>query len=175
MGRRSEANERARKKMATALMELMLQKPYDKISITEITNAAGVSRMVYYRNYAGKKDILSRYMEDVGAKVHEDVAAAAAAGNYVVYFKSLFEQLSVYSDLGLALYRADLGDMILENVEKNVLLTFPAKTDSPEEIYKRRFVAGAFYNVFIRWSLGGKKEDPGEMAEMLSRFVQNVL
>ena len=33
----------------------------------------------------------------------------------------------------------------------------------------------AFYNVFIRWTLEGKKENPDTMAEMLSRFLQNVL
>ena len=175
MGRRSEANELARRKMATALMELMLEKPYEKVSITEITHAAGVSRMVYYRNYAGKKDILNRYMEDIGARIHAHIAKEAAAGNYTAYFCELFEQLGMHSDLGLSLYRADLGDMILENVEKNMLLTFPVKNASPEEAYKRRFIAGAFYNVFIRWSLEGNKEAPEAMAEMLSRFLQNVL
>jgi len=175
MGRRSEANELARRKMATALMELMLKKPYERISITEITAAAGVSRMVYYRNYACKKDILNRYMEDIGARIHKEVAEDAAVRNYAAYFRVLFEQLGLHSDLGLALYHADLGDMILENVEKNMLLTFPTEKGSSEEAYKRRFIAGAFYNVFIRWSLEGKKESPDAMAEMLSRFLQNVL
>lgn len=41
-----------------ALISLMKVKPYNKISVTDITERAGVSRMAYYRNYEEKDDIL---------------------------------------------------------------------------------------------------------------------
>ena len=42
----------------TALILLMEQQDYDKITITDITKKAGVSRMTYYRLYSSKEDIL---------------------------------------------------------------------------------------------------------------------
>ena len=49
-----------------ALVELMKQKPYGEITITDITKKAGVSRMAYYRNYQDKDDILiSHYKKEL--------------------------------------------------------------------------------------------------------------
>ena len=42
----------------TALMLLMEQKSYDKITVTDITRKAGVSRMSFYRCYCTKEDVL---------------------------------------------------------------------------------------------------------------------
>ena len=41
----------ARECMVQALIRLLGEKPLSAISITELTAAAGVSRMTYYRNY----------------------------------------------------------------------------------------------------------------------------
>ena len=39
-----------------ALLQLMHTKDYDDITITDITERAGVSRMSYYRNYHSKDE-----------------------------------------------------------------------------------------------------------------------
>ena len=57
------AHELAVDSMCTALILLMETKPYEKITITEITKKAGVSRMAYYRNYESKDDILLKRLE----------------------------------------------------------------------------------------------------------------
>ena len=43
--------------MGDALVNIMQQKAYDKISVSDIVKKAGVSRMTYY-NYYGPKDEL---------------------------------------------------------------------------------------------------------------------
>lgn len=54
-----------------ALIELMRQKPYDEITITDITKKAGVSRMAYYRNYRDKDDILIQRFQKLMAQTKE--------------------------------------------------------------------------------------------------------
>ena len=49
----------------TALMILMKKKNFKEISITEITNKAGVSRMAFYRNYNIKEDIITTYIDEL--------------------------------------------------------------------------------------------------------------
>lgn len=71
MKRKNSANVFAKECIVTALIELMKIKPYNSISITDIANRAGVSRMAYYRNYVSKDDILNKYMEEVGEHIHE--------------------------------------------------------------------------------------------------------
>ena len=47
----------------TALLQIMEKKPYEQISITDITRRAGVSRMAYYRNYESKDEILTKRLD----------------------------------------------------------------------------------------------------------------
>jgi len=54
--------QRTRSWIFEALMLLLDEKPYDKISISDITNKAGIARQTFYRNYDGKDDILLAYL-----------------------------------------------------------------------------------------------------------------
>lgn len=58
-----------------ALIQLMEKKEYKDITITDITNRAGVSRMAYYRNYTDKDEILLRrlrlYLDQAEADLKE--------------------------------------------------------------------------------------------------------
>lgn len=47
-----------REKVINALMELIYQKDYEKITVTDITRKAGISRMSFYRNYKNVNEIL---------------------------------------------------------------------------------------------------------------------
>lgn len=47
-----------------AYLQLLEEQKSDSISITEITERAGVSRVSYYRNYSSKFDIIEDYLKD---------------------------------------------------------------------------------------------------------------
>ena len=166
MKKRNESNRLAKECIVTALIELMKVRDYDAISITDITQKAGVSRMAYYRNYTSKEDILNKYMDDVGLAIHEKIEKLNTKNELFHYFRELFEQLGDYHDLGITAYRAHLGELILENLNKHMVQTFPPCNDSPEEKYRHLFLAGAFYNVFIELLKSGRTESYDTMAEL---------
>ncbi len=51
----------AEKRIAMALLDLLNVKPFEKISISEITEKASVSRVSYYRHYSSREDILIKH------------------------------------------------------------------------------------------------------------------
>ena len=163
---RNESNRLAKECIVTAFIELMKVRDYDAISITDITKKAGVSRMAYYRNYTSKEDILNKYMEEVGLSIHERITKLSDRSELFDYYCALFEQLGEYRDIGITAYRAHLGELILNNINKNMAVTFPPRDNSPEEQYRHRYMAGAFYNVFIEWLKAGKQESIDEMARL---------
>lgn len=65
MDKASPAHELAEVCIFTALLQLLEKKPYEEITITDITKRAGVSRMAYYRNYQSKDEILTKHLEQV--------------------------------------------------------------------------------------------------------------
>ena len=162
---KNESNRLAKECIVTALIELMKVKDYHAISITDITKKAGVSRMAYYRNYTSKEDILNKYMDEVGISIHEKIAKMNTREEILDYFHALFEQLGNYRDIGITAYRAHLGELILENINKNMAMTFPPQ-EGPEDKYRHLYLAGAFYNVFIEWLKTGRRESCEEMAQI---------
>ncbi len=48
-------SERSKKWIEEALFVLLKQKPFSKITITDITKKAGVARLTFYRNFAKKR------------------------------------------------------------------------------------------------------------------------
>ena len=50
--------------MGDALVNIMQQKAYDKISVSDIVKKAGVSRMTYYNYYETKDELVKDYIED---------------------------------------------------------------------------------------------------------------
>lgn len=163
---KNESNRLAKECIVTALIELMKVREYDAISITDITRKAGVSRMAYYRNYTSKEDILNKYMDEVGFSIHEKITKMNTREEIFDYFRELFSQLGTYRDVGITAYRAHLGELILENVNKNMAMTFPPYDESAEAKYRHLYLAGAFYNVFIEWLKNGRQESCDEMARL---------
>lgn len=47
---------------------MLKTKTLSSISITELTNKAGVSRMAYYRNFDSKEEIFSSYLDIILTK-----------------------------------------------------------------------------------------------------------
>ena len=65
MDKRKEANLHVKTSIINALIDLMKEKNFDAISVSEITARAGVSRVSYYRNFDSKEDILIGSLNDL--------------------------------------------------------------------------------------------------------------
>lgn len=59
----------------TALFQLLLKKPLEKISVTELCHMADLDRTTFYRSFESKDDVLDYYLRPA-----DDPACGAAAG-----------------------------------------------------------------------------------------------
>ena len=62
--------ERSRRQLMTALLELMQQQPYRKISVAHICEHSGVARPTFYLHYGCKDDLLRGYIESKIGRAH---------------------------------------------------------------------------------------------------------
>jgi AcrR family transcriptional regulator len=56
--------ERTKSWIFDALMLLMDEKPYDKITVSDIADKAGVARPTFYRNYIDKDEVILQYLNN---------------------------------------------------------------------------------------------------------------
>jgi len=169
MNNKKESTTFVRKCIVDALLILMNEKEFDEISITEICNKAGVSRMAYYRNYYTKKDIIIEYLKDISEDFKKESHSWQLKNEYtnknVIRF--LFTYFEKYAYFIKTLRKANLSGLLqeclnyyLEN-ETNMI-----KNKDSYEKYHMYSYAGALYNVYMKWIDNDMQETIDEMTEI---------
>lgn len=158
----------------TALTLLMEQKDYHSITITDIANKAGVSRMTYYRTYDSKEDILIQYFnrisQELSSEIHQfpDITPQ----QLIHYFFTFFEDKS---SLILNLKKANLFELMMNTFISNLknLYTDMLYHQSPDTSidYHLHYHIGGLFHALLHWVEDGQKETPEEMAVLISSFL----
>lgn len=171
---RAKRGESAERRVVEALLFLMEKNDYDKITVTDITREAGISRMTYYRNYKSKDDILIKYFKDKWGGFLES-AKPASPEEAKAFFTLLFTIFGENRSLISHIIRAERFDLLFDIFEgyNKLMITALSKNgrfgvgDKYETIYR---VGGIFY-IIKNWIDGGDAESPEEMAEIALRLL----
>ena len=101
--------------MVQALIQLLQTKSLSNITISELTERAGVSRMTYYRNYNSMDEIFISYLKDLIDAYRQDVADWPDKGNYNDYRNMLhcYEYFDHYREFIACLVKTGLGHLLL--------------------------------------------------------------
>lgn len=149
--------------ITNSLFELMKVKPYNDISITEITDKAKVNRVSFYRNFTSKEDIIIKWISSTTDKFLNSSNINYKTDSYLEYFTKLFTHLEKYKQEATLIYKADLFHL-LKNEFDNKLINIHKKEYTN---YKSYFLAGGIFNVYYFWLINGCKESPHQVAEKL--------
>ena len=172
MKEKKESTTLVKKCIVDALLILMNEKEFDDISITEICNKAGVSRMAYYRNYYTKKDIIIEYLKDIASDFKKESHSWQEKNEYtnknVIRF--LFTYFKKYAYFIRTLRNANLSGLLQEYLNyylENETNTF-IKNNTYEKYHMYSY-SGALYNVYMKWLDNNMEESIDEMAEIFCK------
>ena len=149
--------------ITNSLFELMKAKPYNDISITEITDKAKVNRVSFYRNFTSKEDIINKWITSTTQNFLSKSDINYQKDSTLDYFTKLFTHLEKYKTEAMLIYNANLFNL-LKNEFDNNLINLHKKEYSN---YKSYFLAGGIFNVYYFWLINGCKETPQQVAEKL--------
>ena len=168
MDRRSQ---RTRQALHTTLIQLVIERGYDAISVSDIVEAANVGRSTFYAHFTDKDDLLRGLADTLRAVLvseHALAAAAAEAPDVRVLGFSRFmtrhmrEQHQVYR----ALMQGRAGPIILGNIRQAlceiVRKELPADAGSNRELTVQ-FLVGAYLSVLTWWLDRGATETPEQI------------
>ena len=169
--RKNEANQRVRRQIVEAVIELTAEKPLSMISVTELTKRAGVSRMTFYRNYTSKEEIFSDHLREILTDYRAEEDRLGRTQHYadIENTRRCFNYYTRYRPFISALFRTDYGHMLLDAITEYVLDTWRKPESTPAEVYSMHAYAGALYNCYHAWSKSDFRESVDEMAEILHR------
>ena len=165
-------NRDIRMSIATALIQLMEDKPLEEITITAVVKEAHVSRMTFYKYFTSKQNVLSDYLYEIVNEYVEDAKAQKDIGEFCDYkhICHCFEFFKNHSVLIMTLIKAGMYNVIIEALN-NYMDTYVAH-DPDRSCYDLYYYAGALCNVYIKWIEMGMKESPKEVAEVVYRHLK---
>lgn len=158
-----ESNRMTRECLQTALITLMGQKPFEKITISELVRRSGVSRTAFYRNYNTKEDILN----EVGDVFMEVLTASFANGRFQNDRRSWYRGFFQLIQNNATTFRLLLQAHML-NTSLFSTYTIVKRLDPSEEtISHYDFLAweGALSTITVHWFQDGMKESIDFMAD----------
>jgi len=155
--------------MVSALMQLLETKPMSEITVTDITDKAGVSRMSYYRNYASKDEILADHLDDIFNTYIELLKKWNYTGSCFEYDYLLqcFQYFTKHQKFLSCLLKSGMGDLMLNHLTKFIVETFCPDQNDIVDYYKMRAFAGSIYSAYVTWAERKNKESPCEMARIV--------
>lgn len=89
-----KAQERTRQQILSAFLELLRNKPYDMISVSEISGASLITRSTFYRYFADKKDLLMAEIEATVQKQAPDQPLLVQFVEYVEEYWAILRHLT---------------------------------------------------------------------------------
>lgn len=177
---------RTRLALHQALIQLVLERDYDEITVGDITDKANVGRSTFYAHYTDKDDLLRSGIGHLRALLqHEHARATAgetrpdlrALGFSGFMTSHIKEQHRLYR----ALMRGRAGPIMVEQIRRNLCDIVRAELSAngaaarPGGEFAVQFIVGAYMSIITWWLDRGGKETPEEINQAFRGLAANAL
>ena len=149
-----------------AFFKLLETVPYEKISVSQITDKAGVSRMSFYRNFKSKEDLVKESLTKTIIYLQSIIQNLKEKNEYTV-IKSFFETFKEYKSLLIALSDCSISKTLTDITIKKLKENFPEDKFNKTQKYLPVFHYAAITSVMFEWLKNGCEESPEEMSRFL--------
>ncbi|MCD7730681.1 MAG: TetR/AcrR family transcriptional regulator [Oscillospiraceae bacterium] len=166
--RRALGTEFLKECIADALIRLMEQKPYDKITVREITDCANVGRATYFRRFSSKDDVLSYKIKILWRRWEKenklDKKLVYTKENFIRFFEFIYS----VKDICAVFLKAEKLDVLILALSTEFGIGEPS---DPEEFYRFKYVMFGIVGVLTEWIKRNYLESPKEMIDYLSGTI----
>lgn len=170
MGRGTKTTEFLKECLSDALIRLMRQKAFDKISISEIADTAGVGRATWFRNYNSKGEALTfklvtswnRWAEEHNLSVRKRFTLENAED----FFRFNYEIRSIIQ----VIYSAQMQSTVYDAFYQVMM---PQFVSDARGCYQARFYSYGLFGLLDEWVKRGFHETPGEMVRIFYQVMDD--
>ncbi|MCC0654083.1 TetR/AcrR family transcriptional regulator C-terminal domain-containing protein [Clostridioides sp. ES-S-0001-03] len=178
---------RTKKMIRSALAELIDEKGFNNISVTDLTQRADINRGTFYLHYVDKYDLLEKIENEIIQEIEEEtkhldsvnMMNMDASNEPLPFMVKLFEYFtknsviikSILGPKGDPTFERKIKKFIEINLfEKQKLKNFNIDEAIISEEYFIQYILSADLGVIQYWLEKNMKESPDEMALILARM-----
>jgi AcrR family transcriptional regulator len=174
--------QRTRELLRESLMELILEKGYDAITVQEITDRANLGRATFYLHYNDKEDLLFSTLQDTVEELKQLVKTGKremrldAEWPNVFAFEHAAEHADFYRVLlggeGSGKLLLQLRSYITNVIEEIISATLPAEQSSIPLDVASNYFSGALLMMIEWWLRSDMPYSSTEMARMFRQLTR---
>lgn len=155
-----------------ALLALLDEKPFNKITIQELVERAGVSRSAFYRNYQSKEQVLQSIVYDSFAANSKQVEIFSKSPSKTSLAHLLVLLINNYKNVSnICKAGAWQSETLLHCLNLYFSDYISSASLQIEDEQYMRFIMGGIHNVIQFWLENGMKDTPEELASKLVSFI----
>ena len=152
----------AKTKLTEALLKLLQTKCLNDVSVSELCDTAGLSRLSFYRNYASKEDILRQHLSHITSVFLTATSVnfrTTPKKDFIIY---LIRHMEQHKKIVSLLIDNGLSYLLKEEFDE----AFTRSVDIYHDPYRCYVASGAYFNLIYYWFLNDCRETPEQLAEM---------
>lgn len=173
----SKKRQRTKEIIEQAMVELLKQESFDRITTVELAKASGISRSSFYTHYKDKYDMIERYqqglfhqLEQIFEVNKDDLKVAIIEVFSFLKTEPLFAML--LTENGTKEIQNFLRHKLQIMLASDLQDQFGNRSYSQvEKEYSTTYLAHAFFGVCQMWIARGKKESPEQIAGLLLKML----
>lgn len=167
-------------RLGMALLQLILEKPVNDVTVQDVLDRSGVGRSTFYLHFRDKDDLLLSQLEVFLETMSKVLSERGDKSNRVVPVEEMFAHISTQSKLYRVLsdsgHLKDFFDLaeghFARGIERRLAESGRLKNVPQRELAARgAALAGSLLSLLRWWLDRGEKETPRAMDEMFHRMV----
>jgi AcrR family transcriptional regulator len=173
-------SQRTRDQLGNALIELLLAKPFDDITVQEVLDRAQVSRSTFYEHYSNKNDLFLSDVDDFFRNMSTHLERRNDPSQRIAPVTKLFTHIVAARDLYAALVASgrmhdvrELGEAHFARSMANRLERSPGgcRLPLPARTALAHALAGSLFSLLAWWVRQGMAASPAHMDELFHRMA----
>ena len=164
--------------LKTALIELMQEKTFDKVTIKELCEKADLNRTTFYLHYNNQRDVL----DDIEKDLMDKTSAFLKASNNTSQIVNLIEEFLKYIQNDKQTFKT----MLVNNPDGNFQMEFinqslscisenlPVYKDQTTTGYVLSFIMHGSLSIIIKWLESDCNPEAKDIAQLLFKLSNDI-
>jgi len=176
----SNRKEQTEIKLRNALIELLKQKTFDKITTTELVSLAKISRSGFYTHYTDIYDMIDSYQKTLFSTIQYVFEKNNAdLRSTLLEVLEFLDRNEIYAALLSENASKEIHQFLRQKLKELLEKTFYDEMDQNRQqqlgklgkVYATSYYAHAIFGLIQTWILRKRKESPAQIADLLVALI----
>ena len=177
----TEQSYKRQRELETGLLQLMLRRNYEDISVSDLCEYMQIPRKSFYRYFASKDGALYALIDHTLADFYQmPIPAKKIRGNAVGDLDLYFVFWHQHRDLLDALQRSSLSGILVERatqhaIHERMMPRYLLSENPQTQHMALTFAICGLLSMVMQWQQGGYRETPEQMAQIANMMLTKPL